>query len=178
MEKVILVDKNDNELGTMEKLEAHRKSVLHRAISVFIVNSKGEWLLQKRTSSKYHSGGLWTNSCCSHPYPGEKNIQAANRRLMEEMGLSAELREIFHFVYREKLDNGYSEHELDHVFMGISDDKPDANISEVENWKFISFAELENDINCNPEKYTVWFRKLYTRVNTYLNPRESFRSTD
>lgn len=170
MENVILVDENDNELGTMEKLEAHRKSLLHRAVSVFIINSKGEWLLQKRAGSKYHSGGLWTNTCCSHPFPGENSIKAAQRRLMEEMGISAEIREVFQFIYHEKMDNGFYEHELDHIFIGTSDKNPVINTDEVEKWKYISFAEMKKDIESSPENYTIWFRKLFSQVNQHFQP--------
>lgn len=165
---VILVDEYDNQTGIMEKMEAHRKALLHRAISVFVVNSKGEWLLQKRASGKYHSNGLWTNTCCSHPFPEETNIEAANRRLMEEMGLSTELREIFHFVYLEELDNGLTEHELDHVFVGITDVKPKINTKEVAEWKYINFGDLLNDIKLKPHSYTVWFKKIVARVNVHL----------
>ncbi len=170
MENVILVDENDNELGTMEKLEAHRKSKLHRAISVFIVNSRGEWLLQRRAMNKYHTAGLWSNTCCSHPFPGENNLDAANRRLREEMGLQTQLKEIFHFIYREKLNDNFTEYELDHVFLGLSDDNPNIDPKEVLEWKHIPYKELTKDINRNPDKYTVWFRKLYAQVNQYQNP--------
>ena len=171
MEKVILVDENDNELGSMEKIEAHQKSVLHRAISVFVVNHNGEWLLQRRAFHKYHSPGLWTNTCCSHPFPGEKSIEAAHRRLKEEMGLQTNLKEIFHFTYREKLDNNMTEHELDHVFLGFTDQKPKINSDEVEAWKYISYNDISAEINKNPENYTVWFRKIMERVNDQINHR-------
>ncbi len=169
MEKVILVDENDNVLGSMEKMEAHRKPALHRAISVFIVNEKGEWLLQRRALQKYHSPGLWTNTCCSHPFPGETSIEAAHRRLKEEMGLQTDLKEIFHFTYREELDNNLIEHELDHVFIGTTNEIPALNTSEVSNWKYINYEDLIADINKNPENYTVWFRKIVRRVNEHIN---------
>ncbi len=169
MEKVILVDKNDNEVGTMEKMEAHRKAVLHRAISVFIVNSKGDWLLQRRSPEKYHSPGLWTNTCCSHPFPGETNIKAAHRRLSEEMGMQSDLKEIFHFLYKEKLGNNLFEHELDHVFIGITNESPVINTDEAIDWKYITYSDLAIDIRNNPEKYTVWFRNIAKKVNDYLN---------
>lgn len=167
-EQVILVDEQDHELGMMEKLEAHRNPVLHRAISVFIVNSKGEWLLQQRAHEKYHSNGLWTNTCCSHPRPGETALEAANRRLHEEMGLEAGLSEIFHFIYREELDNELSEYELDHVFVGISDKEPQINPDEVHTYKYITFNDLKKDIERNPWNYTVWFLKIVDRVNKHL----------
>lgn len=166
---VILVDKLDNETGLMEKMEAHKKAVLHRAISVFIVNSRGEWLLQRRALNKYHSNGLWTNTCCSHPFPGESNIEAAHRRLMEEMGLNADLKEIFQFIYLEELDNELTEHELDHVFVGITDKKPEINTSEVIDWKYMDYFKLTADLEQSPENYTVWFKKIVARVNQHLN---------
>lgn len=167
-EYVILVDNQDNELGRMEKMEVHRRALLHRAISVFILNSKGEWLLQRRAFDKYHSNGLWTNTCCSHPYPEETGIEAARRRLMEEMGLQADLDEIFWFIYKEPLDNELTEHELDHVFVGITDDKPAINPNEVSDWKYIGYDALKADIERNPEKYTVWFKMIVERVNASI----------
>jgi len=167
-ERVILVDENDREIGTMEKMEAHRKALLHRAVSVFIVNSKGEWLLQQRALDKYHSNGLWTNTCCSHPRPGETSQETALRRLHEEMGMYAKLKEIFHFIYREPIDNKLTEYELDHVFVGISDEQPNINTNEVLNWKYVAYSELKKDIGKAPEKYTVWFLKIVERVNEYL----------
>lgn len=164
---VILVDTNDNEIGTMKKMEAHQKAVLHRAISVFICNSNGEWLLHKRAMEKYHSNGLWTNTSCSHPFPGESNIDAAIRRLREEMGLEADLEEIFNFTYKEPLDNNLTEYELDHVFFGITDDLPLINQNEVADWKYISFRNLAEDIEKQPENYTIWFRKIYKRVHEH-----------
>ena len=164
---VILVDANDNEIGSMQKMEAHQKALLHRAISVFICNSNGEWLLHKRALQKYHSNGLWTNTSCSHPFPGESSLDAANRRLWEEMGLKADLVEIFSFTYKEPLDNELTEHELDHVFFGVSDDKPAIDPDEVDDWKYISFNELQADIEKKPENYTVWFLKIFERVNEY-----------
>jgi isopentenyl-diphosphate delta-isomerase len=164
---VILVDSNDRELGAMEKMEAHKKALLHRAISVFICNSNGDWLVHRRALQKYHSNGLWTNTSCSHPFPGESNLEAANRRLMEEMGLKTELIEIFDFIYKEPLDNKLTEYELDHVFLGFTDEKPVINPDEVDDWKYITFSELKADIEINPENYTIWFRKIFERVNEY-----------
>jgi len=167
-EFVILVDTNDNELGKMEKIQAHKKALLHRAISVFIVNSHGEWLLQRRALHKYHSNGLWTNTCCSHPYPGETSIDAANRRLTEEMGMEVKLKELFNFTYKEELDNELTEYELDHVFLGISDEIPKINTNEVVDWKYIKCDDLKTDLKNNPENYTVWFRKIVERVHKHL----------
>lgn len=168
---VILVDKNDKPLGVMEKIEAHRKGLLHRAISVFVFNSGGEWILQKRAHDKYHSQGLWTNTCCTHPLPDESEIDAADRRLTEEMGLKCSLEKLFSFVYMEKLDNDLIENEYDHVFIGITDSEPVINTSEVVAWKKISFTELNNDIKSNPENYTYWFKKIYERVHSSLTKK-------
>lgn len=168
---VILVDKEDKPMGTMEKMEAHRKAMLHRAVSVFIVNSKNQWLLQKRALDKYHSPGLWTNTACTHPFDGESNLEAANRRLHEEMGLSANLTEIFHFIYHEQLDHELSEHELDHVFIGLCDELPMPNPEEVAGYRYVDFAELHDDIQKSPDGYTVWFRKVFEKVNSILNER-------
>jgi isopentenyl-diphosphate Delta-isomerase len=166
--RVILVDENDCECGFMEKMEAHRKAVLHRAISVFITNSKGEWLLQRRSADKYHSRGLWTNTCCSHPFPGESVQNAARRRLAEEMGLVCDLHHLFSFIYMEKLDNDLTEHELDHVFHGITDDQPVLNLREVMEWKYISFSDLQTEVITHPLHYSVWFRKILEKVNQFI----------
>jgi isopentenyl-diphosphate delta-isomerase len=165
---VILVDENDNPVGVMEKLEAHRKVLLHRAISVFIVDTKCEWILQKRALDKYHSQGLWTNACCTHPFPGESDIDSANRRLMEEMGIECKLGELFSFVYKKKLDNELTEYEFDHVFLGICNSDPLINATEVDDWKRVSFNELHKDIIENPHLYTYWFKEIYMKVNSHL----------
>jgi len=165
---VILVDEIDNPIGMMEKMEAHRKACLHRAVSVFITNSQGDWILQRRAFNKYHSNGLWTNTCCSHPYPNESSLAAANRRLIEEMGIDCSLTEIFSFIYKEPLDNELTEHELDHIFVGVSDDFPKLNNDEVVDWKAVSFSELHADMITNPDSYSVWFRKLYKKVNDFV----------
>jgi len=167
--KVILVDVNDNQTGTMDKMEAHKKALLHRAISVFIFNTKGEWLLQRRASNKYHSGGLWTNTCCSHPFPDESTLDAANRRLMEEMGLQCKLNELFSFTYKEALDNNLTEYEFDHVLHGISDEIPKSNTHEVMEWKYLNYFNLHKDIAQNPDNYTVWFKKIFERVHQYVS---------
>jgi isopentenyl-diphosphate delta-isomerase len=170
---VILVDTDDNQIGVSEKMEAHRKALLHRAVSVFICNSKGEWLLQRRALSKYHSNGLWTNTCCSHPYPNETNIDAAKRRLMEEMGMECELNEFFSFTYKEVLDNELTEYEFDHVFFGISDHKPTINIDEVMEYKYITFSDLQKDIELNQNDYTVWFKMIFERVKLNISGSSS-----
>jgi|WetSurMetagenome_2_1015567.scaffolds.fasta_scaffold00256_21 isopentenyl-diphosphate Delta-isomerase len=164
-EEVILVDEHDVVTGTMEKIEAHRGGLLHRAISVFIIDSQGRWLLQRRARNKYHSNSLWTNTCCSHPLPSENNREAADRRLFEEMGLHCELTELFHFIYREDLDNELTEHELDHVFFGITNMAPKINHEEVMEFKYIDYKDLVDDVAANPGNYTVWFRLIMARVD-------------
>lgn len=165
---VILVDKSDNPIGIIEKMEAHRRALLHRAISVFIINSGGEWILQKRALDKYHSKGLWTNTCCTHPLPGESDIESANRRLVEEMGITCKLKELFSFIYKEQLDDEMTEYEFDHVFIGNYDSDPVINTAEVDDWKKISYDELHKDILENPDNYTYWFKEIYQNVNSHL----------
>jgi isopentenyl-diphosphate delta-isomerase len=167
-ERVVLVDENDSVIGTMPKMEAHVKAVLHRAISVFIFNSKGEWLLQRRALHKYHSSGLWSNTACTHPRPGESYLEAANRRLEEEMGMKCELKDLFNFIYKEKLDNELTEHELDHVFIGYSDEIPNFNTDEVCDYKYISYNDLTKDIITHPDKYTYWFKHVIENVQQHL----------
>mmetsp|Transcript_10184 Transcript_10184/g.11822 ORF Transcript_10184/g.11822 Transcript_10184/m.11822 type:complete len:175 (-) Transcript_10184:57-581(-) len=165
MEYVILVDENDQEVGQMEKMEAHEKALLHRAFSIFLFNDQNELLLQQRAHSKYHSGGLWTNTCCSHPRAGESVLEASNRRLMEEMGIEAKMQPQFHFVYRAELDNDLTEHELDHVVFGTFNGEPEINPDEVAAWKYVSMKEIEEDMKVNPEKYTAWFRIVFDEVH-------------
>ena len=167
-EKVILVDKNDNQVGLMPKLEAHEKGILHRAFSVFIFNSKYELLLQKRASSKYHSGGLWTNTCCSHPREGEDTLDAANRRLDEEMGIKTSLRKVYDFIYKAELDNQLTEHEFDHVFYGVCDNDPILNKDEADDFKWVDMEKLNNDIIKNEDNYTVWFKIAFEYFYNYL----------
>ena len=164
MEEVILVDESDNQIGTMEKMEAHRQGRLHRAFSVLLYNSAGEMLLQRRASNKYHSAGLWTNTCCSHPLPGEKIEDAATRRLKEEMGIDLRPTYSFTFIYKSALDKNLTEHELDHVFIGTYDGKPDVNASEVEDWKFVKMNWLREDMRRNPGSYTAWFKIIMERL--------------
>ncbi|NHM02986.1 isopentenyl-diphosphate Delta-isomerase [Flavobacterium difficile] len=160
-EKVILVDRNDNPIGLMNKLEAHEKAVLHRAFSVFILNDKKELMLQQRAHHKYHSPLLWTNTCCSHQRENETNIQAGTRRLREEMGFETELKEMFHFIYKAPFDNGLTEHELDHVMIGYYNDVPKINPEEVESWKWMKIEDVKNDMIVNPDMYTVWFKIIF-----------------
>lgn len=160
-EQVILVNEADEPQGLMEKMEAHQKGLLHRAFSVFVFNENNELLLQQRAKSKYHSGGLWTNTCCSHPRSGEENIDAAHRRLMEEMGFDCELEKLTDFIYRAQLDHGLTEHEFDHVFVGRWQGVPDINPVEVESYKWMDIDAVEQDIADNPDRYTEWFKIIY-----------------
>jgi isopentenyl-diphosphate delta-isomerase len=159
-EYVILVNEQDQEIGQLEKMEAHRLGLLHRAFSILLFNSKGELLLQQRAAHKYHSPLLWTNTCCSHPRPQEKLMDAANRRLKEEMGMEAPLQYGFHFLYKAKLDQGLTENELDHVFFGYTNEIPQINTQEVEAFKWIHLAELIQDVEQYPHAYTAWFKIL------------------
>jgi len=168
---VILVDEKDNETGTAGKLEAHRKGLLHRAFSVFVFNSKGELMLQRRADSKYHSGGLWSNTCCSHPFPGESAATGAHRRLKEEMGFNTDLSECFSFIYKEKLDNDLIEHEFDHVFIGRSEGPPMLNPQEVQDWKWMSMDELKKELEETPSTYTVWLRIVFNKVLEHLSSK-------
>ena len=169
MEKqVILVDKNDKPIGTMGKSEAHASPNLHRAFSIFIFNDNGELLLQQRALNKYHSGSLWTNTCCSHPQPGENTEISASSRLVEEMGIHAKLEFLFTFIYKVEFENGVFEYELDHVFKGQFNKQPNVNMNEVSNWKWISIAELKSEIKLNPESYTEWFKICVPKVYKYL----------
>lgn len=162
-EFVILVDEQNNELGLMEKIEAHRHAVLHRAFSVFIFNSKGDLLIQQRALDKYHSAGLWTNTCCSHPRAGETTAEGARRRLKEEMGIDCALTEKFSFVYKAPFDNGLTEHELDFIYTGIFNGEPYINNEEVHDYKWISMDDLLRHMLVNPNEYTAWFRIILDR---------------
>lgn len=162
--EVVLVDSNDIELGTMEKLEAHEKGLLHRAFSVFLFNDKGEMLIQKRADTKYHSAGLWSNSCCSHPAKNETIEEAAKRRLVEEIYIETELKKLFSFEYRAELNRNLVEHELDHVLIGFCNSFQKINPEEVSEMKFVSMNELKEDLAKFPENYTAWFKII---INTY-----------
>ena len=172
-EYVILVDKNDNPIGKMEKLEAHEKALLHRAFSVFIFNDKEELMLQQRALSKYHSPGLWTNTCCSHQRFGESNIEAGKRRLMEEMGFSVDLEEITSFIYKAPFDNGLTEHELDHILVGHYNEKPNPNPEEVEDWKWMTVNDVKQDITDNPQNYTAWFKIIFDNYLSSIALKQS-----
>lgn len=167
-EKVILVNEQDEPIGLMPKLEAHEKAMLHRAFSIFILNDKNEIMLQQRARQKYHSPLLWTNTCCSHQREGETNIQAGTRRLLDEMGFSTELKELFHFIYKAPFDNGLTEHELDHVMIGYYNQAPQINTEEAESWKWMSIEDIKNDMLASPEIYTVWFKIIFDEFYHYL----------
>ena len=168
-DKVILVDNNDNKIGLMPKLEAHEKGVLHRAFSVFIFNNDGELMLQRRALTKYHSPGLWTNTCCSHQRDGETNIISGKRRLNEEMGFDTELFEKTSFIYKAKFDNGLTEHEFDHVLVGSYNHSPIINPNEVDSWKWMSMENVKKDIKDHPENYTAWFKIIFEKYYKYIS---------
>ena len=168
MEKVILVDKNDHPIGEMDKMEAHTKGLLHRAFPIFIFNEQNELMLQRRALSKYHSGGLWTNTCCSHPRPGETILEAGNRRLLEELNFRTDLSYSFSFIYRAELDADMIEHELDHVLIGHYNSLIEPNPEEVMELKFTTLSKIETDIATNGEMYTVWFKVIFERVKNSI----------
>ena len=174
---VVLVNENDEKIGLMPKMEAHEKGLLHRAFSVFIFNRNKELMLQKRSLKKYHSPGLWTNTCCSHQRDGESNINAGMRRLKEEMGFSSELREINSFIYKVKFDNGLIEHEFDYILVGEYENDVEPNSQEVDDWKWIDLDEINDDIKTNPEEYTEWFKIImdnhYNDLKNFLNESNS-----
>lgn len=172
-ENVILVNENDEQIGLMPKLEAHEKAVLHRAFSVFILNSKNEIMLQQRAHQKYHSPLLWTNTCCSHQREGESNLLAGSRRLYEEMGFETSLKELFHFIYKAPFDNGLTEHELDHVMIGYYEENPRINPEEVENWKWMPIEDVKMDMQVHPEIYTIWFKIIFDKFYHFLEDHKS-----
>ena len=167
MEQVILVDRQDVATGVMEKMEAHRRGLLHRAFSVFVFNDNGEMLLQQRAMDKYHSGGLWTNTCCSHPRPGEDTAAAASRRLEEEMGFTTALTEVFSFTYQADFDNGLSEHEFDHVFVGHHNGPVQPDASEVSSHAYWSMEKIGLALAEQPGLFTAWFRIAFPRINEW-----------
>ncbi len=173
LSEVILVDVKDRQTGIMEKMEAHQKGLLHRAFSVFIFNAKGEMLLQKRALKKYHSGGLWTNACCSHPLPDEETITAAKRRLHEELGFVTPIEKAFDFVYKAEFDNGLIEHEFDHVFTGEFEGKIVANKDEVMDFCYKNLEEIQQNLQMHSQKYTVWFQLAFPKIQQWCNERFS-----
>lgn len=166
-QEVILVNEDDEQIGVMPKMEAHQKGILHRAFSVFIFDSKGRMLLQQRSAEKYHGANLWTNACCSHPYPNEKMEDAAIRRLQEELGFSTELKEIFSFIYHAHVENNLIEHEFDHVFAGEYENEIHPNPAEVSNYAFRTMYQINEDINACPEKFTSWFKIAFTKIEKW-----------
>lgn len=163
-EMLILVNELDEPVGSMPKTEVHLKGVLHRAFSVFLFNTRGEMLLQQRAIHKYHSAGLWSNTCCSHPRLGETVEQAVRRRLVEEMGITADVQFLFKFRYKAALENGYTEHELDHVYFGVSDAIPLLNKEEVKDWRYVSMEAVKAEMKQHPEKFTAWFKICFEEV--------------
>ena len=178
MEQVILVNEQDEQIGVMEKMEVHEKALLHRAFSIFIFNKKGEMLLQQRALDKYHSGGFWTNTCCSHPRLGEETAQAATRRLKEEMGFDTPLVEIFSFSYKAAFPNGLTEYEYDHVFVGTYDGSIYPNAAEVHDYSFKSMEEIDSLLQKKPDQYTPWFHLAFPKVRQWILNNPAFVSND
>lgn len=167
-ELVILVNEQDQQIGLMEKIQAHKEALLHRAFSVFVLNDKNQIMLQQRAAHKYHSPLLWANTCCSHQREGETNVQAGKRRMREEMGFDLELKEVFSFIYKAPFDNGLTEHELDHVMVGYSNEEPTINPEEVASWKWMSIEDIKQDIQQNPQVYTEWFKIIFSKFYPYI----------
>ena len=177
MQEVILVNEVDESIGSMEKMEAHEKALLHRAFSVFLFNKKGEMLLQKRAASKYHSPSLWTNACCSHPMPGEETKQAALRRLEEELGFTTSINKAFHFTYKAVFDNGLTEHEFDHVFVGEYEGAMQLNTEEVSEVCYKTMADIKAEIEHNAGSYTEWFKIAFPLLEEWLQQNKSAHAT-
>ena len=172
-EQVILVDENDNQIGLMPKMEAHEKALLHRAFSVFVFNDNNDLMLQQRALHKYHSPGLWTNTCCSHQRDGETNLEAGKRRLQEEMGFVTELEETTSFIYKAPFDNGLTEHEYDHIMIGYYNDEPNINEDEVADWKWMPLEDVKEDMALHPERYTAWFKIIFDKFYEFINVKKS-----
>lgn len=172
-EQVILVDENDNQIGLMPKMEAHEKALLHRAFSVFVFNDNNELMLQQRALHKYHSPGLWTNTCCSHQRDGETNLEAGKRRLQEEMGFVTELEETISFIYKAPFDNGLTEHEYDHIMIGYYNNEPNINEDEVADWKWMNLEDVKVDMTLQPENYTAWFKIIFDKFYEFINVKKS-----
>ena len=169
---VILVDEQDVPVGQMEKIEVHRKALLHRAFSIFIFNDKGELLLQQRAHNKYHSAGLWTNTCCSHPQPGEDTLASASKRLQEEMGISVPLEKAFDFIYKAAFENGLTEHEFDHVFIGYYDGDVQPNADEVSDYCYKAMDDLRESMISHPQKYTEWFKIAFPKLSAFMSAKK------
>jgi isopentenyl-diphosphate delta-isomerase len=170
---LVLVDEQDNQTGIMEKMEVHRKALLHRAFSVFVFNSQGEMLLQRRALSKYHSGGLWTNTCCSHPFPGETPQAAGKRRMKEELGFETEVTPAFSFIYKAELDNELTEYEFDHVLIGEYDGNVYPNEDEVGDYCYINMDALRDNLQQYPMKYTAWFKIAFPMLEAFLEKHKT-----
>ena len=168
-EMVILVNEKDEQIGLMPKMEAHEKALLHRAFSVFVFNEQNELMIQQRAFGKYHSPGLWTNTCCSHQREGESNIEAGKRRLQEEMGFSTELNDTISFIYKAPFYNGLTEHEFDHILVGYFNGEPDLNPEEVHAWKWMSLEELKADMEKQPQLYTEWFKIIFENYYKHIS---------
>ena len=168
-DQVILVNEKDEQIGLMEKIEAHEKALLHRAFSVFVFNKKGELMLQQRALTKYHTPGLWTNTCCSHQREGETNVEAGKRRLLEEMGFTTDLKDTISFIYKAPFENGLTEHEYDHILVGQYDEDPKPNPEEVNAWKWVSLEEVKEDMKRNPEVYTEWFKIIFDKYYNHIS---------
>jgi isopentenyl-diphosphate Delta-isomerase len=173
-ELMILVNEHDEEIGALEKIKTHQEGLMHRAFSIFLFNDAGEMLIHKRAKQKYHSGGLWTNACCGHPNPNEEISAAAHRRMFEELGIKSELNKAFDFTYKAKLDNGLTEHEFDHVFIGTFNEHVPFNLDEVDSISFIELKELDRSIEKNPMNYTEWFKIAYPLLKSYLIKEKLF----
>lgn len=167
-EKVILVNEQDEQIGLMPKMEAHEKALLHRAFSVFVFNAKNELMIQQRAFGKYHSPGLWTNTCCSHQRDGESNVEAGKRRLQEEMGFSTELKDTISFIYKAPFDNGLTEHEFDHILVGYFEGEPTINPEEVHAWKWMALEDLRADMEQQPQLYTEWFKIIFDKYYKHI----------
>ncbi|MEE9348958.1 MAG: isopentenyl-diphosphate Delta-isomerase [Flavobacteriaceae bacterium] len=176
-EKVILVNQKNEQIGLMNKMEAHEKAVLHRAFSVFVFNDKKELLLQQRAKHKYHSPNEWTNTCCSHQRNGETNLEAGKRRLMEEMGFECDLKDVFSFIYKAPFANGLTEHELDHVMIGHYNEDPEINKEEVGDFCWMSLEDIENDIKQQSTKYTAWFKIIFKEYLSQIDISSNKKST-
>ena len=168
---LILVDENDNELGVLDKLSVHQQGLLHRAFSVFVFNPEDELLLQQRADEKYHSAGLWSNTCCSHPRKGENMTDATNRRLDEEMGLQCDLEFEFSFIYKFEFENGLTEHEFDHVYFGKTGVRPIPNPTEVKAYKYLTLQNLEKEIKINPQDYSAWLKICLPKVLEHFDQK-------
>lgn len=168
-EKVILVNEKDEQIGLMPKMEAHKKALLHRAFSVFVFNEKNELMIQQRAFEKYHSPGLWTNTCCSHQREGESNVEAGKRRLQEEMGFVTDLKDTVSFIYKAPFDNGLTEHEFDHILVGYYDGEPNLNPEEVSDWKWMTLEDLKMDMEKQPQLYTEWFKIIFENYYKHIS---------